>query len=225
MASTTTTTTTTSFEISKLPSEILVKIFSFLDQTDCQFGVARVCKFWLELVRFHLMEKVVVICHQDISKDDHDIFSMYGNRSAPKLTKSSCDWNIVAEKSWKFVKTLILVRVDGSALNDIITATKGITVFPPLFFELCILKHPPSRRNSRCRHPPTTHRWVKAPSLRASGRNSLVITSSPLLFPYMATGQLLGGRVWQKLSAPFFNSQFFSKKNKKIIFLLLLLFF
>jgi hypothetical protein len=127
-------TTTMSFEISKLPSEILVKIFSFLDQTDCHFGVERVCKFWLELVRFHLMEKIV-ICHQEISsKYDHDIFSMYGNRSAPKLTKSSCDWNIVAEKSWKFVKTLILVRVGGSALNVIITATKGITVFPPLFF-------------------------------------------------------------------------------------------
>jgi hypothetical protein len=127
-------TTTMSFEISKLPSEILVKIFSFLDQTDCHFRVERVCKFWLELVRFHLMEKIV-ICHQEISsKYDHDIFSMYGNRSAPKLTKSSCDWNIVAEKSWKFVKTLILVRVGGSALNVIITATKGITVFPPLFF-------------------------------------------------------------------------------------------
>jgi hypothetical protein len=80
-----------SFEISKLPSEILVKIFSFLDQTDCHFGVERVCKFWLELVRFHLMEKIV-ICHQEISsKYDHDIFSMYGNRSAPKLTKSSCE--------------------------------------------------------------------------------------------------------------------------------------
>jgi hypothetical protein len=45
-------------------------------------------------------------------------------RSGPKVTKSSCDWNIVAEKSWKNVKKLILIRVSGADLNDILTATK-----------------------------------------------------------------------------------------------------
>jgi hypothetical protein len=95
---------TTTIEISKLPTEILVKIFSYLDQTDRHFGVARVCKFWLEIVRFHLTEKVLVC-----------------NRSGPK---SSCDWNIVAEKSWKNVKKLKLIGVSGANLQDIMTATK-----------------------------------------------------------------------------------------------------
>jgi hypothetical protein len=65
----------TTFEISKLPSEILVKIFSYLDQTDRHFGAARVCKFWLELVRFHLTEKVV-ICHNKVKTiEDHPEYS------------------------------------------------------------------------------------------------------------------------------------------------------
>jgi hypothetical protein len=46
------------------------------------------------------------------------------NRSGPKVTKSSCDWNIVAEKSWKHVKKLNLIRVGGADLNAIITATE-----------------------------------------------------------------------------------------------------
>jgi hypothetical protein len=68
MASTTTT------EISKLPTEILVKIFSYLDQSDRHFGAARVCKFWLDLVRFHLTEKVV-ICHKVKTIKDHPEYS------------------------------------------------------------------------------------------------------------------------------------------------------
>jgi hypothetical protein len=130
--------------IAKLPSEILVNIFSYLDQTDRHFRVAKVCKFWLELSRYHLTEKVVV-CHQEILKPNHEVYSMYANRSGPKLTKSSCDWNIVAEKSWKFVKKLVLTRVGGSDLNDIITATKGIC-FPASVFA-CVgmtILYPPS---------------------------------------------------------------------------------
>jgi hypothetical protein len=46
------------------------------------------------------------------------------NRSGPKVTKSSCDWNIVAEKSWKNVKKLNLISVGAADLNAIITATK-----------------------------------------------------------------------------------------------------
>jgi hypothetical protein len=118
-------------EISKLPAEILVKIFSYLDLTDRHFGVSLVCKFWLEFVRLHLMKKVVV-CHQlfnnNFSKETsisnfHSEYARFANKSGPKVTKSSCNWNIVAEKSWKFVKTLILIRVDGGDLNNILTAT------------------------------------------------------------------------------------------------------
>jgi hypothetical protein len=50
--------------------------------------------------------------------------SRYMNKSGPKVTKSSCDWNIVAEKSWKNVKKLKLIRVGAADLNAIITATK-----------------------------------------------------------------------------------------------------
>jgi hypothetical protein len=109
----------TTFEISKLPLEIVVKIFSYLDQTDRHFGVARVCKFWLELVRSHLTDKVVV-CHELIPHHLEYSRAMY---RSPKFTKSSCDWKIVAEKSW-FVKKLKLIRVSGADLNDILTATK-----------------------------------------------------------------------------------------------------
>jgi hypothetical protein len=126
---------TATCQISELPTEMLVKILSYLDQTDTHFGVALVCKFWLELVRLHLMEKVVV-CHKDILMEIDNFpncYTLYSARCAPKVTKSSCDWNIVAEKSWKFVKTLILIGVGGADLNDIITATKRMTVFPLLF--------------------------------------------------------------------------------------------
>jgi hypothetical protein len=108
---------TTKFDISQLPTEILVKIFSYLDQTDSHLGAARVCKFWLELVRLHLTKKVVV-SHEVISYERHKEYTWFLNKSGPKVTKSSCDWNIVAEKSWKFMKTLILITVDGADLNN-----------------------------------------------------------------------------------------------------------
>lgn len=61
----------------------------------------------------------------------------YKNRKClPKLTKSDCDWNIVAENSWENVKKLILINVAWCDLDDILTATKGILVFPP--FELLL---------------------------------------------------------------------------------------
>jgi hypothetical protein len=88
-----------------------------------------------EFANFGLTEKVIV-CHKLITTTNYRWYTKYINRSGPKVTKSSCDWKIVAEKSWKFVKTIVLIRVDGAALNDIITATKGITVFPPLCLNL-----------------------------------------------------------------------------------------
>jgi hypothetical protein len=60
----------------------------------------------------------VVVCHEN-----HLEYSRY-NRSRPKVTKSSCDWKIVAEKSWKHMKKLNLTRVGGADLYDILTATK-----------------------------------------------------------------------------------------------------
>jgi hypothetical protein len=75
---------TTTIEIPQLPMEILVDIFSYLDQTDRHFGVARVCKFWLELVRFHLTDKVV-LCHELIRKPNHPEYSRYSNISGPKV--------------------------------------------------------------------------------------------------------------------------------------------
>ena len=71
-----------------LPSEILVKIFSYLNQTDRHVGVARVCKLWHQIVRYHLSEEIVV--------------SFQGGMM-------HCDWNMLAEYSWHSVKRLYLI--------------------------------------------------------------------------------------------------------------------
>jgi hypothetical protein len=78
---------------SKLPTEILVKIFSYLNQTDRHVRVARVSKHWHQTVRYHCSDEIVV--------------SFQGGMV-------HCDWNMLAEYSWHSVKRLYLIGYVGT---------------------------------------------------------------------------------------------------------------
>ena len=78
---------------SELPTEILVKILSYVNQTDRHVGVARVCKLWRHIVHYYLSEEILV---------------------SFRATALNCDWKMVAENSWHSVKRLYLI---GSVPN------------------------------------------------------------------------------------------------------------
>jgi hypothetical protein len=92
---------------STVPTEILVKIFSYLNQRDRHIAVAQVCKFWLYVVRQYLSDDIVV-----------------SYRGGGNL---NCDWKLVAEYSWHSVKRLYLI---GSAPTIHRIATKVRTCCP-----------------------------------------------------------------------------------------------
>jgi hypothetical protein len=88
---------------SKLPTEILVKIFSYLNQTDRHVRVARVSKHWHQIVRYHCSDEIVV--------------SFEGGGM-------HCDWKMLAEYSWHSVKRLYLIGSVGT-IDLIATAVRN----------------------------------------------------------------------------------------------------